>query len=228
MKAMKTIKTTVLLILLIMPSLSSAQLSYEIYANYGLSKFIQKDYDDFVDQIVDYKWSSSYTIGGNVNYQLKKTRFSFVSGIDYTIFSSKNSGPIYDETIEDFNGTQKWTEILHSLRIPLQIGFQPDNVIRIKLGVSNTFNLKASDEMWALRINRYNLGGIYNIDFFVAKRIVIGLELYHDITPFAKTYDLMHLPMGSSLNQLRDVAGTYDIEYRTIYGSIKLGYIIGK
>lgn len=197
------------------PILAFSQLKYEIYSNCGVSKFFVENKDENIDLIESYDWHTSFSLGANTFLKFKNTNITMSVGMDYTQFSSKNGyGEEYDE---DFGELKNWTETVHILRFPVQIGYITPDGFFIRGGITNNIFLKKNDYLYFTKVNKYYLGGIINLDYIIKNRFIIGVEIYKDLTPLGKQKDF------GNFNKNSDVL---DISSKCLRTSLSIGYLL--
>jgi len=201
--------------MLIMPGLASAQIKFGIHANYGISKFIEKNNEPSVVIGNYYTSLPSYTVGSEALYFFNNSKFGIVSGLNFASFASENHMPD-DFNDPNYTGQLKWKENFYSLSLPLKVNYKFEEWVHINAGLSNTLILNEPDEIFIQKINKYTLNFTGGIDFIIKQRIIIGASYYRDILP---TMERLKEPPKPE---------TYNIKYSIEQITIKLGYILTK
>ncbi|MEA3317121.1 MAG: outer membrane beta-barrel protein [Bacteroidota bacterium] len=205
--------STLLLVMLIIPSLAFTQIKFGIHANYGISNFIEKNNEPSVIVGNYYTSLPSYSFGFEALYSFSDSKFGFKSGLSFSSFASENHMPD-DFNAPNYTGPRSWDEKFNSMSIPLKLNYQFEKWVHINAGVANTIHLIKPKDITTNKINDYTLSFIGGIDFIIKKRVIIGAMYYRDIRP---TMLLLQAPPQPE---------TYNVKYSIEQITFKIGYII--
>lgn len=210
----KYFKINVLLTLaLIMPCVAFTQIQLEIYTNYGISNFKEKNNEFSVVMGNYYTSLPSYSIGVEMLLPIKDSKLGAKSALAFSSFAAENHMP--DDFVDPYyTGPRSWDERFYAISVPLKLNYKFENWLHINAGLSNTIILNEPKEIFIHKINRYTLNISSGVDFIIKKRFVVGLMYFRDIIPI----------MVSLIEPSKP--DTWDIKYSVEQITLKIGYVL--
>lgn len=179
-----------LLLLLLLPTFTFGQLQHSIGHNYGISSFLETvDINSYIMTAYSYSRGHSYGITYATDYRFPEKRFTVGSGLAVNYFST-----ILEQKEDSTLGAlaYKNIEYKYSVSVPFRVQFLFEEWIVFGAGLSNSISLYANPENNQMTKYEkiYTLGYTANIDFYIAKKIIVGLGYYKDLTPSFDTGSL--------------------------------------
>ncbi len=203
------------ILMLVLPNLANAQLKFNIHANFGTSRFIEKNNEPAVVIGNYYTSLPTYSVGFEALYPFGNSKLGLKSGLAFSSLAAENHMP------DDFNnpsytGPKSWAERFYALSLPLKLNYKFEEWVHINMGLSNTIILNKPNEIFIQKINKYTLNFTGGFDFIIKQRIIIGASYYRDILP--------------TMVRLKDTTNPeqYDIKYSIEQITLKVGYVLTK
>lgn len=208
-------KLVFFVLMLLLPNLVTAQINFGIHANFGFSKFIEKNREPAVVVGNYYTTLPSFSIGLDALYSFNNTKFGFITGMNISSFASENNMPD-DFDDPSYTGARSWDERFYTLSLPLKVNYKFEEWVHINAGLSNTLILNEPKEIFIQKINKYTLNFTGGVDFIIKQRFLIGATYYRDILP--------------TMIRLKDKSNpeTYDIKYSIEQITLKIGFKLTK